>query len=495
MKIMLDCVVTNRHPLKCSTNIQFLTFVKRTLQNHKDVFFYWMIPDWVSDEHFKETYPEDARIHYIRVPQHTDRTKEYLTLSKELDKCLGFNGDYWDFDVLVTMRTPMIPVMKMLMSSPRAANISWLKEVWLIEEMPLMQFKKTVMSFDPRAQDLQTISGYLAADRTYVMSYHEPGEIVNSAKKLFSPSTVRDLHQKLTPVVNVQLEEFYLKTPDQYPACTDESPFCIAHSGRMEMGNNIQEINDLMLKNYIMKDQKVRLLVTTVSSIIKVFNQEHIEVETPSREEFWRLAREEMHVIVNMVDDCGFLLSLVEPMMFGVPGIIIRRPWSEAIFGKDYPFFVSGQTQAYGMVQAFYDDYAKMYGIWTEWFNSKFKPMMQQRFESDLLYSKLDQDIQDFRQKRASYADGREGKKDNQFLKDVLEQVGDRPEFILKDIVAELHEAGKIGKVMLDKFAPDDRDYRHLAFSTYWNETRAILLELMEWKDASVKVGHFARAY
>ena len=89
MKILIDCVVTAADPARCSSNIQFLTFVRRTLAARPDVFFYWLIPEWITAEQFDKTYPQDARVMYRRVPQHRDRTKEYLTVSKALDRLGG----------------------------------------------------------------------------------------------------------------------------------------------------------------------------------------------------------------------------------------------------------------------------------------------------------------------------------------------------------------------------------------------------------------------
>ena len=134
----------------------------------------------------------------------------------------------------------------------------------------------------------------------------------------------------------------------------------------MEKGNAIDEINDLMVKQFVMKGDKIRLLVTTVSSVIKTFDQSVIEVKQTGREEFWKLCKEEMDLFIHMAPEGGFSLSLVEPMMLGVPAIIGREPWSEGVFGKTYPFFVKNETEAYAFVQMFYEDYPAMYAKWAD---------------------------------------------------------------------------------------------------------------------------------
>ena len=98
------------------------------------------------------------------------------------------------------MRTGLVPLFRLLMDSPRHASLHWLKEVWLIEEMPLMDFKRTVMTVNADVQDLYTISGHLAADRSYILSYHEKPFMVRRAQEFLTPSLVRALDKKIHPV-------------------------------------------------------------------------------------------------------------------------------------------------------------------------------------------------------------------------------------------------------------------------------------------------------
>ena len=492
MKILIDCVVTAADPAKCSSNIQFLTFVRRTLAARPDVFFYWLIPEWITAEQFDKTYPQDARVMYRRVPQHRDRTKEYLTVSRALDDAVAFNGSLWDFDVLLTMRTGLVPLLKLLMNSPRHATLHWLKEVWLIEEMPLMDFKKTVMTINADVQDRYTMEGYLAADHVYVLSYHEPPAIARRARDFFAPSLVREIEAKLHSVVTTQFSDYSLFPPDRFPQ--PGQPFCIAHSGRMEMANRIEEINRLMVNQFVMKGDKVRLLVTTVSSVVKEFDQSVVDVRHASRDEFWKLCKEEMHVFLKLSTEGGFTLALLEPMMFGVPAIIAREPWSIGLFGKDYPFFVANETQAYALVNLFHEDYPKMYAQWADWHVNVFRPLMERRFKTDLLYDLLDGNIEQFKQTRTKFAEKHPGKELNSFVGDVLAHVGTASEIVIPELIADMHKAGKVSKKMVDKLAEGDRDERGLVWSTAFNEYRVILEAFHGWTDASVKVGHLRRA-
>ena len=68
MRILVDCVVTSADPAKCSSNIQFLTFVERTLASRPDVFFYWLVPDWLTPAQLEATYPHHPNVRYIPAP-------------------------------------------------------------------------------------------------------------------------------------------------------------------------------------------------------------------------------------------------------------------------------------------------------------------------------------------------------------------------------------------------------------------------------------------
>ncbi len=493
MKILLDCVVT-AEPAKCSSTVQFVTFVTRTLEKREDVFFYWLIPDWVTKEEFEACYPQHPRVRYIPVPQHKDRTKEYLTFGKHLDQAVAFNGSCWDYDVLVTVRAGLVPLMKLVMNSPRHASMPWLKQVWLIEEMPLMDFKKTVMTINADVQDLYTISGYLAADRVFILSYHEKPMIVKRAREFLTPSHVISLEKKIQPTVTSQFYEFRLKPPEEWFVPGGGKPFCIAYAGRMEMSSRIDEINDLMTKQFVMKGDKVRLLATTQSRVIKKFDTSLIDVRMAGREEFWQLAKHDMHVLLKLEIEGGFNLSLLEPMMFGVPAIINRAEWSEALLGKDYPFMVKSETQAYALVSEFYRDYASMYARFAAWHEQVFQPLFLARFKTDLLYDLLDAEVGAFGKTYSDFAKKHPGKKANGFVADLLKEVGDAGELVIGDVVESMVKKGLVDKKMADKLREEDRDERGLVWSTGWNEYRVILKSFYGWEDASTAVGHLRRA-
>lgn len=492
MKLLFDVIVT-AEPDRCSSNFQFLTFARRLLKERDDVFIYWLVPDWVTDEQLEKIYPQDKRIGYISYPQFKDRTREYLTLNAKFDKVLAFNGAFWDFDVLVTVRHGLTPLMKLLMTAPRGANIRWLKEIWLIDEMPLMDFKSTVAKFDPDVQDLFCISGYLAADRVYSLGYHEPPAILSRAMDFYQPSIVQKLKNKIKAVCTTQFSDFQLLSAERHFKKDSGQRFCIAHAGRMEGANRIVEINDLMLKTFVMKGDKVRLLVCTQSRVIKKFDEKIIECTQPDREKFWQVIKNEMHVAIMMAKEGGFVLSLFEMIAFGVPVVVKKETWSVALLGSHYPLFVQSEIQAYALCKAFYDDYEAMYAQFAKWHVEVFRPLFEQRFKTDMLYDHLMQEIARFdKEVPARLKENHPGKADSTLVQLLLKHFGDKGELTLFDAIKVLQQKGELDD-LARKLDPDDRDHRGLTFSSNWNEYRKSLQVFHGWKDASIKVGHLTK--
>ena len=494
VKVLLDPVLTAQEPSRCSTYIQFYTLANQLLSERPNVFLYWPIPTWVTDED-KKWLPQHERIRYFPITQHKDRTKEYVTLRDEMDKLIAFNGELWDFDIMITVRAGLVPLLKMISTSPRQVSHAWTKEIWIIEEMPLMAFKKSVAVLHPDVQDLYTISGHLAAEVSLVMSYHEKPKMIQAAMQWLAPTHVRALDKKMTEVIPSQLKTFALKDPAFYFVPGAGKPFCISYVGRLGSGGtNLDKIYSAMTKQWIIRGgNKVRLLVLTVSTAGTGMPPEHIELQRAPREEFWRIAREEMHLQIVMHTEAGFLLALAEPLSFGVPAIVLRANWAVGMLGKDYPFYVSGELEAYTLMKLFYEDYAGMYARFTKWYEEYFVPVFTRRFQDDLMYSILVGHVDRFEAGMIPrFKDKLGGRAGNEIVAEVLKEVGNRQEFVLFDIMRKLADDG-ILRSLQQKLEVEDRDTRGLVWATPWNDFRLLLKACHDWEDASTTVGHLKR--
>jgi hypothetical protein len=487
LKILLDPILTARDPAHCSTYWQFYTFVNTILEQRQDVFFYWPIPDWVDPEEAKWL-PDHPNITYFVVKQHRDRMNGYVHVNDDMKDAVAFYGDYWDFDVLLTVRTGMVPMYKMNMISPRQANFAWTKEVWVIEEMPLMSFKKTVAMVNPQVQDPMCLLGYLSSDQTFIISYHEKREILQIAREWFPPSKVKEIDSRIRNVVPAQKENYDLKNPDAYFDPNKTQQFCVAYVGRMmKAQSNLDKVYEAMTNTWIIRGEKsVKLLVLTVSTGGQAaWPPDHIEVQQAPREEFWRICREEMHLMIVMHEDSGFSLSLIEPMMMGVPTLCLPAPWAVALLGKDYPFYVKNEDEAYAMMKMFYEDYETMYARYIDYFHNSFVPLFKKRFAEDLLYDLLVKRVTNFETGMLDkYRKATEGRKSNQIVEAILKHVEGKEEFNLFEAMLELAESGVL-KSLQRKLADGDRDKRGIVWSTPWNDMRLLMKAHHGWEDTS----------
>lgn len=479
MKVLFDCIVT-AEPERCSTTIQFLTLAKRLLA-HDGVYIYWPVPDRFTDEEL-EVYPESDRIRYFKVPQAKDRLKEYNRIVPELEDLLAFNGETWDWDVLVTVRSTQVPLMRILCNSPRQPHRTGLKRIVLIEDMMILSKKSTVGQSDPEVQDRMTLEAYMAADAVLMPAYHQKGWALEVARKHFSPARVRDIRHKVSEVCQLDMPDYNLKSAESYPS----GRLGVAFVGRLEKHDaRLKDLSRALLNQFILRGAEVDMFVCTIPQrIMPDMFHPSVEILRPNREAFWELCRNRMGVALSLHIDVELNLSMLEPVTLGVPIIVKRAAWSEAMFGKDYPFFVNGDKQMYGLITAFSKDYAKCYTKFSKWFKDWFVPTYDTRVSTQGLYNKLEHLCTE-----PMYNDvPLEGMCKDLLVKSIIAAKTD--DFVLFDW---LREHRKEYPLLASKAVPRDRDRRGLVWATPWNSVRAALIKYYGYVDGSVKPGHLIR--
>jgi hypothetical protein len=482
MKMLVDCVTT-ASPSKCSSTVIFKTAVERLLAERDDVFFYWLIPSFLSEEE-KAFYPQDERIRYLPIKQTKDRVREYLTMPQELWDACSFWGPCWDFDVLLTMRTGLVPQMRLLMNSPRSVSKWWVKEVWLIDVMPMLKFKQTVPSMVPELHDRFTLAGYQAADRLWFVSYFEPKGVARAARQHLAPSQAMSVIAKIKTGVTAQSDVFTLKPVEKQ--FQPGKPFGLAFIGRMEKANGIEDIATVLENAWIMRGDNVKQIVCTVSQVVKTFDEDLVDVRFPPREEFWNICREEIDAFVYISKEGAISLSVLEPLMLGVPCITLRDEARELMLGKDYPFYANGPAQVYGVFKALYDDYEGSYAKFAEWHKNWFQPTWKQRFKDDLIYPQLVEASHAFDAKLEARKEELGSLGQNQTVQDIAE-LRIPGETMYETIRRE--GSGKFG-VLVKKTDPVDHDGRNITFKTPFNSYRLGLKLFHGLVDASVEPGH-----
>ena len=487
MKVLFDCVVTQTPASKCSTTIMFVTLAKRLLEQ-PNVFIYWPIPEWTSEADMESFYPVSDRIQYLRVPQSKDRMKEYMRLSKEMESLIAFNGSHWDWDVLVTMRSLMVPTMRMLSIRPGQDSRGWTKRIYLIENMMIMSCKPTVAQTTVDVQDRACFEAYLASDQTLLPAYHQKKLAIEIARKHFLPYTVKELGTKIREVCQLDMLKFSTKDPQfRYKGDRKLNVYFV---GRMERANaRLSLLNEVFTNQFILNSDKVQSGVCTVSPTEKEFDNRVTVIQHPKREEFWRICQQEMDVSIFAHVDVELNLSMLEPITFGVPAIVKHGPWSVGMLGEDYPFFFRSVVEAYALLNEFTSKYDKMYAKYEKWYQDWFVPVYTRRVQEDGLYNKLMELIMDtssFVNKEATIK-SLEG---NEIVQLIAQRGGDQ--FVTFDLIRKLGAEGEL-RGLADKAKGEDRERRSITFSTPWNDFRVGLKQYHDYEDASVVVGHMKK--
>lgn len=484
-KVLFDCVVTQSPPSKCSTTIMFVTLAHRLLAQ-PDTYIYWPVPDWVTDEEM-QWFPQSERIQYIPVPQSKDRMKEYTRLSFEMESIIAFNGTHWDWDVLVTMRSLMVPIMRTISIRPGQDSRSWTKRIYLIENMMIMSCKPTVAQSTVDVQDRLCFEAYLAADKTMLPAYHQKALALRIAKNHFSASRLKDLNDKIREVCQLDMPETNLK--DAQYRYDGKRKLNVYFVGRMERANaRLALMNEVFTNQFILNSDKLESAVCTVSPTEKEFDSRITMIKHPPREEFWRICKEEMDVSFFAHVDIELNLSMLEPLSFGVPSIVKMGPWSIGLLGPDYPFFFESKVEAYAIMTNFTKKYDYMYAKFTEWYEGWFLPTYKYRVEVDGLYKVLMENILS-----TALADeyGHTLKSlENNEIVNLMKDKGGK-EFVIFELVQELGKTDLRG--LADKAHDGDREKRSITFSTQWNDFRLGLQKFHGFKDASIKVGHMIK--
>ena len=484
MKVIFDCIVTSE-PERCSTTVQFITLAKRLLK-HPGVFIYWPRPDRLSGRQL-DCYPNDERIRYIPIKQYQDRLKEYNRISPELEQIIAFSGTCWDWDVMVTVRNMQTSMMRVHAMSPRRSSWLWQRRIILIENMMMLSKKETVAQSVVDVQDRMTLEGYLTCDAVLMPAYHQKRWVRDIAREHFAPHLVREISDKITEVCQLDMGRYTFKTEHMYKG---DRKLNVAFVGRLEKyGMRLSETNDVFMKQYIMNADKVNTFVCTVTEGDKVFKDDFVDVRHPNRDEFWRICREEMDVAINMSRDVELNLSMLEPITFGVPLIVVREPWSVAMLGETYPFYATSPQEMHGLINLFRKRYKDAYAEFMHWFTDWFIPTYDKRTKEDNIYNHLERlcmaplDIP---------AQVTNSMQDNNLKIEeaIIAEGGD--DFILFEVIDRLG-TGKM-PLLATKTGDDDRETRNLTFCTPWNEMRHKLISVFGYEDASVRPGHFKRA-
>ena len=443
MRILLDPIYSSRAP-KCSSAFKFKMLAERILSSVEDAQVYWRIPDWTSEEDL-EWFPKHERLHLLRSNHaKSNRVLEYTLVRNDLFQQTYAFGEFYDLDLVFTMRTGMVPSIKMAMSQRRIDEKS--KRIVILEEMAIINSRKHISGAGGQIQDDLTILGYDTADVTLITAGHVRNDILVTARSVMPSSRCLGLSKKIKLVRPVDLMEFHTKPKFH------GGPMEMLYTGRLNAStSNTKPSFKAFETAFVMAgDDTPDLTISTVTENLKVDIPEFADLQRNSRDDFHELLRDKADIAVYMTVDAEFSLTLIEPLCFGVPVLVTRRPWSEALIGKNYPFFVKGATDAYAYLKAWQESYDELYAQFLEWRDGEFR----ERFSEggaygDSLYDEAMAVVH-------SMTEYKDGVKVPPMVEDLAKEIVPGEPFTMFQLMKSLHKKGLMDADLSEKAWKND---------------------------------------
>lgn len=488
MKILLDPIHTN-NPQRCSMNYKMQELMKELIEWREDVFFYYLLPSDINNDGWEVDYDwllKSPRIKYIEIPTHKHRMLQYKTFNLELQNVCAFYGDCWDWDLLISARSQMIPMMRTL--GAKTTSDSRMRSVICVEDMPVMKFKQYVNTPLQDINSLQTLSGYLASDVTLFFSFWERKEAIKEARDYLCPALIKrlsDTSYDCCPV-KTKVEDFSEKSREYVLGLVrGGTQFTIGYTQRHEAGHRKCNVVFNVMENqwiFNAKD-KVTLISTNGTGGPSVAYPTEIERYRSERSEYMALLKDRISVAIVMSTEDAYPLSMLEPIVWGVPVAILDRPYARATLGDKYPFYVSDETGAYAVCKMFFDDYPSNYKKFLEWRKTELLPLLLSRNEASFFKYVVEQiAILEKRQLETN-----EGASLGEVTKIIIDNY--REGEGMSALTERLVNEGKVDRLDYSWKKRNTRAAGKLNWELDWNYYRILLKRVRGLKDSSVEAG------
>jgi len=404
LKLLVDPAFTAKDTKKCATNYYCELMAKVAMKAIPDLFVYYVEPagdDWIVREMIS-----GDRVKRIPMECYRDRYKEYLTIKESWVGEFAHWGNHWDWDVLLTTKSPMVGFAKALSAKSHA------KRIVIMEPLPMFNFKRTV-SIQPGAEwEILTLSGYLNAELILVNTEHERRGILESARRLLSPSKVLDIANR----VQVGFEIGHgldWDAPFKRELELDRK-LKVLYTQRLDKSERRPDRVFAVFKQLFVTDNNIAFEVCTNSASRKTLFDEYdfLRLIKPDREEYWERLRNG-HVYVSFSIEEGMPLSLLEATVTGLIGVVKSERWSRDMYGPDYPWLVGSEVEAVAAIKAISKNYTREYAKFLDWYKAWFIPMVKERGQLTAKFRNfmVDYDAelkQQYRTTKKTNSDGRE---------------------------------------------------------------------------------------
>lgn len=397
LKLLLDPVYTTKNIDKCATFWWLYTVAKYWVDQGDNRMVYWT----VGEDEYDTDSITDPRFIKVRVPRTVDRYREmWLPPDQHTLLFNGWTGLYGDWDILLTTRNNGFYWQRIM-----GPHYKGRKFIVLAEPFPFLPFKRTFSSgpedsFEYRKDCLHTIGSYLLFDKVHINTEYERREVFEHTRSFFSPSEQKYIRANMDVTYpQNQIPNDYVYSEEARERFINRDPMWVLYPQRMDESerqfSKVFRSLSVMYSKLCSSGMNIKMQICTNSSIglpdgMKE-DQKFLVLDRPSREKFWERVKE-CGVYLSFAVEEGLPFSLLECTKLGTIGVVFRAPWSEDLYGKDYPWLVKNVPEAYACVKQIYQNPEKSWEKFVKWYRNYFEPVILPRGNSGELFERESQE-------------------------------------------------------------------------------------------------------
>ena len=374
MKVVIDPLYTTKLE-NCSNFLRARNLVEYLLAKREDIFIYFLLPCTGKESEHNDMFEfdegillEDERIAYYQIPTYVDPVKNFLYLRPEFVKMFSANGELWDWDVMITYRSPLGGQIRNISSLPQSKPYAR-RALVLTEEWALLRSNSKTPIPSHGMENLVTIQGMSCFDHMLTLSESNRICVLNEARKVLSPSSYMEFKQRLKYVSSVKLGAPEFREASHIEEVVNRTKQFVV--GHIQQGAKIKSVDDTF--SIVRKHWERH----GAEGNMKLLNLAADGVAVPAEEEFLETIRCDAGKYTEyLVNDIDVLIAtdttvtgdqVLEAILCGVPVICKRTNQVDHILGDDYPLYITDGKDAYGLITEFYSDYSGMYSLWKAW--------------------------------------------------------------------------------------------------------------------------------
>lgn len=445
MRIMLQPVLGIGDVSRDSNGLTYLEIARHLSELYdKKCWFYLVVSrDVAGTDKFEE-------LGNVTVLKERRRLEQYFTevdvVSVDVARWFAVSGGRFLIDVVLTSKTGGALMLKKMLSDFRLLR----EEIGENRGFPVVIYEDRAFGRSNThnlrdAYEFMMRAMSYASMPSFFMTPFEIEEALDASKEFVSPTVLKKIKENAVLLPNgVDVDEI----DRLIEGVKKNERFTVFWGGRFAAQKKIGFIMDVFNRFYesgvdadmvLTSPHLVAGLKIYESIVTKKKRNSRIRViEGVPREDFIRMCAASHAWISGSLYE-GFTMAHAEMAYVGVPGIVPRRPWSEYMFGKDYPLMYDSNNleQAVAMLRWVYENPKE-----AEEIGAKTRENIRSRFTIDRFIRGLASLLESEYRRAVEEMRPFFGGKTFKTVETVADKMGD--EFVFDDFVKEYEVWGKV---------------------------------------------------